>query len=47
MLAFSMIKLEITFNTGQRLTEAALIDPVGGMMHIQEGVLPFMQTFIF
>lgn len=50
MFAFSISKLEITVNTGQELMEAALIGPIGDMMHTQEGILPFMQngeSFIF
>lgn len=39
MLAFSVIKLEITFNVGQRLLEAALVGPVGDMMHIPKCIL--------
>lgn len=39
MLAFSMIKLEITVDTGQKLMEAPLIGPVRDIMHIQEGTL--------
>lgn len=44
MLAFCTMKLEITVDIGQRLMEASLIGPVGGMMPIQEGVLLFMQN---
>lgn len=39
MLAFSMIKLEITVDASQKLIEAALIGPVRDIMHIQEGTL--------
>jgi hypothetical protein len=42
MLAFFMVKLEITVDIVQRLIEVALIDPIGDMLHIQEGVPPFM-----
>lgn len=34
MLAFSMLKQEITVDVGQRLMEATLSGPVGGVMHI-------------
>lgn len=43
MLAFLMIKLGITVDGGQRLMEAVFIGPVGNMVHILEGILPFMQ----
>lgn len=35
MLAFSMIKQEITVDVGQRLMEATLSGPVGVMMRSQ------------
>ena len=41
MLSFYTMKLEITVGIGQRLMKASLIDPVGGMMPIQENVLLF------
>lgn len=44
MLAFSMIKLEITVDIGQRLIKAAFFGRIGDMMHIQEDFLPFMQS---
>lgn len=44
MLAFFMIKLEITVGIGQRVREVAITGPVGDIMHVQEGVLPFMQN---
>lgn len=50
MFAFSISKLEITVNTGQKLMEAVLIGPIGDMMHTQEGTLLFLQngdSFIF
>lgn len=40
-----MTKLEVTVDVAQRLMEAVLIGPVGYMMHIQKGILPFMQIF--
>ena len=44
LLAFSVIKQEMTVHIGQRHMEAALIGPVGDTRHIQEGVLHFMQN---
>lgn len=39
-----MIRLEIAVDIAQRLMEAALIGPVGDIMHIQKDILPFMQN---
>lgn len=36
--AFSMFKLGMTVDVGQRLMEAVLVGPVGDMMHIQESI---------
>lgn len=44
VLAFSMLEQEITVRIGQRLMETALTDPVGDMLPIQVGLLPFMQN---
>lgn len=41
--AFSMIKLEISIDLSQRLKEIVIV-PVGDMIHIQEGILPFMHS---
>lgn len=47
MLAFSMIKLEISVNIGQRLMKAAFIGPIGDMVHIQEDFLPFAPNDLY
>lgn len=47
ILVSSMIKLGITGNIGQRLLKAVVIGPVRDLMHIQEGILHFMQTAEF
>lgn len=38
-----MIKLEISIDLSQRLKEIVIV-PVGDMIHIQEGILPFMHS---
>lgn len=43
ILVFSMIKLETTVDIGHILMETAFIGPVGDIMHIQEGILPFIR----
>lgn len=44
MLVFSMIRLEITVDAGQKLIEVALISPVRDTTNIQECTLPFVQN---
>lgn len=42
-----MLGQEITVCIGQRLMEAALTDPVGDKLHIQVGLLSFIQNGVY